>query len=193
MLTGTVMWARLFGATPLRLVVRIWHREEFRRLVPVAAHPERDHRLHGGLRVLSAVLANALRHRGRRAGGVAPRAAIATQRGLHQCFGPAGGAGTELTLPAGAPPSSSQVATRSASGRSLCSPAGSDAADVGAYLFNVRQDPYESYDQAPGPRATITQQKTWLYNDVMARLARHMATLQKYPPPQKGSSLSVAN
>ena len=62
-----------------------------------------------------------------------------------------------------------------------------------AYLFNVRQDPYESYDQAPGPRATITQQKTWLYNDVMARLARHMATLQKYPPQQKGSSLSVAN
>jgi len=29
-----------------------------------------------------------------------------------------------------------------------------------AYVFNVRQDPYESYDQAPGPRATITQQKT---------------------------------
>jgi hypothetical protein len=62
-----------------------------------------------------------------------------------------------------------------------------------AYVFNVRQDPYESYDQAPGPRATITQQKTWLYNDVMDRLARHMATLQKYPPKQKGSSLSLAN
>ena len=62
-----------------------------------------------------------------------------------------------------------------------------------AYVFNVRQDPYESYDQAPGPRATITQQKTWLYNDVMDRLARHMATLQKYPPKQKGTSLSLAN
>ena len=62
-----------------------------------------------------------------------------------------------------------------------------------AYVFNVRQDPYESYDQAPGPRATITQQKTWLYNDVMDRLGRHMATLQKYPPKQKGTSLSVAN
>jgi len=67
-----------------------------------------------------------------------------------------------------------------------------DDVDI-AYVFNVRQDPYESYDQAPGPRATITQQKTWLYNDVMARLARHMATLQKYPPQQKGTSLSVAN
>ena len=62
-----------------------------------------------------------------------------------------------------------------------------------AYIFNVRQDPYESYDQAPGPRATLTQQKTWLYNAVMERLARHMATLQKYPPQQKGSSLSFTN
>jgi arylsulfatase A-like enzyme len=62
-----------------------------------------------------------------------------------------------------------------------------------AWLFNVHQDPYESYDQAPGPRATLTQQKTYLYNDVMDRLGRHMATLQKFPPKQKGSSLSVGN
>jgi hypothetical protein len=27
----------------------------------------------------------------------------------------------------------------------------------------------------------------------MDRLARHMATLQKYPPKQKGTSLSVGN
>jgi arylsulfatase len=60
-----------------------------------------------------------------------------------------------------------------------------------AHLFNVRQDPFESYDQAPGPRATLTQQKTWLYNAVLERLGRHMATLQEYPPKQTGSSLSV--
>jgi hypothetical protein len=60
-----------------------------------------------------------------------------------------------------------------------------------AWLFKVRQDPYESYDQAPGPRATLTQQKTYLYNEVMDRLGQHMATVQKYPPKQKGSSLSV--
>jgi arylsulfatase len=59
------------------------------------------------------------------------------------------------------------------------------------WLFNLRQDPYESYDQAPGPRATLSQQKTYLFNDIMDRLGRHMATLQKYPPKQKGSSLSV--
>ena len=67
------------------------------------------------------------------------------------------------------------------------------AREGAAYVFNVRQDPYESYDQAPGSRATITQQKTWLYNDVMDRLGQHIATLQKYPPKQKGSSLSLAN
>jgi hypothetical protein len=67
------------------------------------------------------------------------------------------------------------------------------AREGAAYVFNVRQDPYESYDQAPGPRATITQQKTWLYNDVMDRLGRHMGTLQKYPPRQNGTSLSIAN
>ena len=61
------------------------------------------------------------------------------------------------------------------------------------WLFNIRQDPYESYEQAPGPRATLSQQKTYLFNDIMERLGRHMASLQKYPPKQKGSSLSVGN
>jgi arylsulfatase A-like enzyme len=61
------------------------------------------------------------------------------------------------------------------------------------YLFNIRQDPYESYDQAPGPRATLSQQKTYLFNELMDRLGRHMSTLQKYPPKQKGSSLSIGN
>ena len=61
------------------------------------------------------------------------------------------------------------------------------------WVFNLRQDPHESYDQAPGPRATLSQQKTYLFNAVMERLARHQATLQKYPPKQKGSSLSIGD
>jgi len=61
------------------------------------------------------------------------------------------------------------------------------------HLFNVRQDPYESYDQAPGPRATVTQQKTYLFNEFLERIGKHMATLQQYPPKQKSSSLSVGN
>jgi len=28
------------------------------------------------------------------------------------------------------------------------------------WIFNIRQDPFESYDQAPGPRAAITQSHT---------------------------------
>jgi arylsulfatase len=60
-------------------------------------------------------------------------------------------------------------------------------------LFNVRQDPFESYDQAPGPRATVTQQKTYLFNEFLERIGKHMATLQKYPPRQKPSSLSIGN
>jgi arylsulfatase len=60
-------------------------------------------------------------------------------------------------------------------------------------LFNVRQDPFESYDQAPGPRATVTQQKTYLFNEFLERIGKHMATLQQYPPKQKSSSLSIGN
>ena len=59
------------------------------------------------------------------------------------------------------------------------------------YIFNLRQDPYESYEQTPGPRATLSQEKTYLFNDVMDRLGRHIGTLKQYPPKQKGSSLSI--
>jgi arylsulfatase A-like enzyme len=58
-------------------------------------------------------------------------------------------------------------------------------------VYNIRQDPYESYEQAPGPRATLSQEKTYLFNDVMDRLGRHIGTLKQYPPKQKGSSLSI--
>jgi len=60
------------------------------------------------------------------------------------------------------------------------------------YLFNIRQDPYESYESAPGARATLTQHKTYLFNATLERLAHHMATLQKYPPKQKPASLSIS-
>lgn len=61
------------------------------------------------------------------------------------------------------------------------------------YLFNVRQDPSESYEQVPGPRATLSQQKTNLFNDIQERLGKQMATLQKQPPRQKSGSLSIGN
>ena len=60
------------------------------------------------------------------------------------------------------------------------------------WLYNIRQDPYESYDSAPGARATLTQHKTYAFNAIMERLAAHAATLQQYPPVQKSASLSIA-
>ncbi|MEH6912357.1 MAG: hypothetical protein V7459_17390 [Oceanicoccus sp.] len=60
------------------------------------------------------------------------------------------------------------------------------------WIFNLRQDPYESYDQAPGPRADVLQKKTYLGNAALANLVAHIETLKKYPPSQKANSLSAA-
>jgi arylsulfatase len=58
------------------------------------------------------------------------------------------------------------------------------------WVFNIRQDPFESYDQAPGPRATISQSHTYLGYAVQDILAEHLKSLHDYPPAQKGSSLN---
>jgi len=60
------------------------------------------------------------------------------------------------------------------------------------WIYNLRQDPYESFDSAPGARATITQQKTYAYNAILNVLGHHMATLAKYPPKQRSTSLSIS-
>ena len=62
-----------------------------------------------------------------------------------------------------------------------------------AYVFNVRQDPYESYDQAPGPRADDHPAEDLAVQRCHGSTRGTMATLQKYPPKQKGTSLSVGN
>lgn len=59
------------------------------------------------------------------------------------------------------------------------------------WLFNVRQDPFESYDQAPGPRASLTQKKTGLLEAVNGLVAAHLSSFQQYPPSQKASTLSI--
>ena len=60
------------------------------------------------------------------------------------------------------------------------------------WIYNVRQDPYESFDNAPGARATLTQHKTYAYNAILEILGAHMASLAKYPPRQKSTSLSIS-
>ena len=59
-----------------------------------------------------------------------------------------------------------------------------------AWIFNIRQDPFESYEQAPGPRALIVQSHTYLLNEIGALLEEHLKSLKDFPPVQKGTSLS---
>ena len=58
-------------------------------------------------------------------------------------------------------------------------------------LVNLRQDPFESYLQAPGPRAEISQRKTYMFNMVLETLYQHVGTLKAFPPTQKAASLDV--
>ena len=48
----------------------------------------------------------------------------------------------------------------------------------------------ESFDQAPGPRATNAQKHTYTEYMVMELMAAHLKSLKDFPPAQKGSSLS---
>lgn len=59
-------------------------------------------------------------------------------------------------------------------------------------FFNIRQDPFESYDQAPGPRAELSQRKTYLGAAVMSVIQAHLATLREYPPRQRAATINVA-
>lgn len=61
------------------------------------------------------------------------------------------------------------------------------------WLFNIRQDPFEYYDQTPGPRATLTQQKQFVFHYGTDLVLAHLKTLQDFPPPQAGTSLSLAD
>jgi len=58
-------------------------------------------------------------------------------------------------------------------------------------VANLRQDPLESYLPAPGPRAMISQHKTYLFNAVLEEQGAHLASLKAYPPRQKLASLDV--
>ncbi len=61
-----------------------------------------------------------------------------------------------------------------------------------AWFMNIRQDPFESYDTAPGPRAMLAQTKTYLPHLGVDLITEHLKSLRDYPPVQKGASLNVA-
>ncbi|CAM5480150.1 N-acetylgalactosamine-6-O-sulfatase [Afipia felis] len=60
-------------------------------------------------------------------------------------------------------------------------------------LFNLRQDPFESYDQAPGPLPTMIQKKQFVLQEIQNVMMAHLKSLKDYPPAQKGGSLSAGN
>lgn len=60
-----------------------------------------------------------------------------------------------------------------------------------AQLYNIRQDPFESYGNAPGPRATLQQQKMGQFHRGVDLISAHLQSLTEYPPVQRGASLSV--
>jgi arylsulfatase len=60
-----------------------------------------------------------------------------------------------------------------------------------AQLYNIRQDPFESYERTPGPRATLQQQKMGQFHRGVDLITAHLMSLKEFPPVQKGASLSV--
>lgn len=59
------------------------------------------------------------------------------------------------------------------------------------WIFNLRQDPFESYDQAPGPRADITQHHTGIANILLDKIHEHLATFKEYPPRQEAATMDI--
>ena len=59
------------------------------------------------------------------------------------------------------------------------------------WLFNIRQDPFESYEQAPGPRAEQSQNKSGIMNSMLHEMHEHLSTFKDYPPRQEASSLNI--
>jgi len=61
------------------------------------------------------------------------------------------------------------------------------------YLYNIRQDPYESYGQDPMLQNNMFQHKTYLFNAFLERIQAHAETLREYPPSQKAATLSIGS
>lgn len=59
-----------------------------------------------------------------------------------------------------------------------------------AQLYNIRQDPIESYESTPELRALL-QQKQRQFHRGADLIGAHLKTMKDYPPAQRGASLSV--
>ena len=58
------------------------------------------------------------------------------------------------------------------------------------YLFNIRQDPFESYGMDPMLQHNMFQHKTYMFNAALERIEAHLKTFEKHPPSQTSARSS---
>ncbi len=58
-------------------------------------------------------------------------------------------------------------------------------------VFNLRADPFESWDETPD-RSAMIQKKGWLEGPLMMVLNAHLQSLAKYPPVQRARSFDAS-
>jgi len=59
-------------------------------------------------------------------------------------------------------------------------------------VFNIRMDPYESYDSADS-YGHLMQKVSWLIQPMGVLMGEHLESLAKYPPVQGGKSFDMSN
>lgn len=59
-------------------------------------------------------------------------------------------------------------------------------------VFNLRMDPFESYDTTDA-YGHLIQKVSWLFQPMNVLMAQHLKTLADYPPVQGGTSFDMSN
>jgi arylsulfatase len=59
-------------------------------------------------------------------------------------------------------------------------------------LFNLRSDPFESYDNKDS-FGHLAQRSSWLFQPMVELMEEHLRTLAEYPPVQGGASFDMSN
>ena len=59
-------------------------------------------------------------------------------------------------------------------------------------VFNIRMDPFESYDST-GAYGHLMQKVSWLIQPMSTLMTEHLQTLAEYPPVQGGPSFDMSN
>lgn len=67
-----------------------------------------------------------------------------------------------------------------------------DITSRGYLIFNLRSDPFESYDTKDS-YGHLAQRTSWIVAPMMEVVQEHLKTLIQYPPVQKGSTFDVSN